>query len=1469
MRIRITHLFEYGPHADTAAPVPILTECIPPLLQPFKKQSVSIRSIAAIGCHQVLGIDGSSGSPVAVDPCVGAAVIHLLDDRASRVTTPDATQAIGSSEYTLDEFAQHLARSSPASSGEDLLLASVDLLNEMMAQSPGDLGFRAVAAIVGESCDIDDLCRLRRDLFDRGLLCSGSITIAARKALCFIDGDSVQSMNALGGESRGYVTMSGLIEGGRFANRMFRYAYVKLYALRHGLTAAFPPWEGNHLFGLKDRLCAGIDLPRLSFRGCTDDDLELWRRPDPPINIDLAGYFQELPECWRKYRPFLRRMFQLPDEQRHAIAAWHDSITAAGRRSLVAIHVRRGDYRQMQREETPWFRIVPEEWYLDWLRNIWPTLREPLLFVATDEPDTVLPVFREFAPVPTTFESRLQALPDHIRDFEILRRADALAICNSSFSRMAAILAPPTQKCFLPSFRTRSFEPYEPWMDPAFWARFVDAFDITDLPGDHRNFIAATGDTAGAPAANPDARSIYFDISDLLLYLRDHATVSGIQRVQCEILRNLPADSPSQPVRFVVMNQRSQLGAIDKTALLRMLERVQSGAVPREDIKAELCSILTHVSACPARPGDIFLTIGAFWNVAGAGRLLQQLNDSGVAVGVFIHDILPISAPEYFESRDARTFLKGVTAALTFADLVITTSLYNKTQLLHHMSSRQLNSLPVQVVPLAHGLPHSASSNPVISTEVAALSDREYVLCVGTIEVRKNPIYLFNIWKMLVRSGRTNVPNLVFVGRKGWLVQDFIGQLESCGYLGGKVVILHNVNDAELELLYRKCILTMFPSFVEGWGLPAAESLAHGKICICSSEGGIPEIGGDLLDYTNPYNVLDGLNLLQRYLDNPELRRNREQQIAGQFKPRSWRSVAGDVLRSVLERADDAGSRAAPGAITLPPETYVPLTADAASGGVDASLSPELICVSGWQAPGREGVQAQRSAAIIRFRPDAPAGAKINVVLRLAALGRDARIRLTSGSGAQTEAPLGAGRENLATLPCEVEPEKLVTVQLCSVATPPDEPPANWLLKGVLYFDPKQVAAAKQLAAAASTPPPVAPQQPQVSELAEDAILLQPRSMDDSHPSPSLDAFLQGADCYWRLDCESDRRPPIFANDADRRAFYSGCGDSANAPQIGKIGDSVRLLRRSDQFVSLARFSEGSVFDRSGIRRGFGFLHSSPPGMASWASNRDAAVEVEEQALASALRRECSCFVFYNGNLHNYYHWLVEGLLCLDVLSRALGPASDVEILLPSSMHINAVFNHRETLRAVGIAGHEPVEVAADLIHVREAIWVDSDLVQSMPATFLRNFQQRVSALYAGSRTPGKRRLLVARQGPTRTIQNIDKVESFVSKHGFDTVYLEGMSMADQILLFQSAEFVISPHGAGLANLLFCDPGTKVIELMPSVEMRPFFWVMSEKLGLVHGLQFCDPAGEQRFQSAITVDLRKLETLMRMVDTHP
>ena len=450
------------------------------VLQPFRDQSILIDAIVAVGCPSWLTFDKdiADGSSVAAHEEAVLLRLGADQDGDTRIVAripmgPLSAGDVGSRAHTLEGIARQACELLSNAPGEVLFFSPAHVLSEMIARIVDNFSFRAVMILLPQnSGETRNVWKLQRSLFDLGLVGVGSVRIADCEARCFLNSDCVRSVHSLGAGSRGRVAMSSLGNYGRFANQLFQYAYLKFYALRHGLTAAIPAWQGNQLFGLEDPSCVGLDLPELRFGPFSEDDLMFWKMDEPPVDIDLCGYFQEIPACWQKHRPLLRRMFQLSAEHRCAIEDWHSDVTQAGRRTLVAVHVRRGDYRDYQHSKWPWFRLVPEDWYLTWLRAIWPQLHDPLLFVATDEPEATLPLFREFETISVMLGPTTRAIPDHVRDFEILRRADYLAICNSSFSRMAAILASSTQKCFCPSFQMHGFAPYEPWMDRHFWCRF-------------------------------------------------------------------------------------------------------------------------------------------------------------------------------------------------------------------------------------------------------------------------------------------------------------------------------------------------------------------------------------------------------------------------------------------------------------------------------------------------------------------------------------------------------------------------------------------------------------------------------------------------------------------------------------------------------------------------------------------------------------------------------------------------------------------------------------------------------------------------------------------------------------------------------------------------------------------------------------------------------------------------------------
>jgi hypothetical protein len=366
------------------------------------------------------------------------------------------------------------------------------------------------------------------------------------------------------------------------------------------------------------------------------------------------------------------------------------------------------------------------------------------------------------------------------------------------------------------------------------------------------------------------------------------------------------------------------------------------------------------------------------------------------------------------------------------------------------------------------------------------------------------------------------------------------------------------------------------------------------------------------------------------------------------------------------------------------------------------------------------------------------------------------------------------------------------------------------------------------------------------------------------------EGFINTSDAFWSPPpIISQRRPPILADADDEEIFFTRYRNSQRPP-LGAVSQSLALLRRSNQYLSTSRFSEGVIFDHlGGVRRGFGFLNGAPLSHTPWLLRDAEGLAVERESLGRAPHYDSSFLIFYNGNLHNYYHWLAEGLLPLDVLMNSLPPDKNICIALPKSMDINPLVDHRGSLMSLGFDKVDVIEIGDDLVNVAEVIWVECDLVEHMPAQYLKSFQRRIASKYANQVKKRSRRLLIERKGPTRMISNFDAVRAVLSEEGFDTVSLEGMAPSDQILLFQSAEFVVGAHGAGLANLLFCEPGTKVIEFMPSVEMRPFFWIISDSLDLRHAVQFCPMVNGDTFQATLEVDISKLTALYKTLDVDP
>jgi glycosyltransferase involved in cell wall biosynthesis len=317
--------------------------------------------------------------------------------------------------------------------------------------------------------------------------------------------------------------------------------------------------------------------------------------------------------------------------------------------------------------------------------------------------------------------------------------------------------------------------------------------------------------------------------------------------------------------------------------------------------------------ACAIQPGDLLLNIGSGWRQPAYTPALAALKDKvGFRYVVLIYDVIPWKLSDIFEEDVRQPFIEWASATMGIADRIMTISEHSRKDILEFVSSFGLARKPIDVIRLGQSPIESANGRVSLGRRFER-DPAGFVLCVGTIARSKNQALLFNVWReLLKRRGPAEIPCLVWAGRDGRMMDDLLGEIERERWLDGKLVWLkqtddHGVSEEELDRLYRGCLFTVFPSIYEGWGLPVAESLAHGKLCIASNAASIPEVGGDLLDYHAPEDFQACLQLVERAIYDHGYRRSKESEIRARYHPADWQACTKAILANCAKVVEPGG----------------------------------------------------------------------------------------------------------------------------------------------------------------------------------------------------------------------------------------------------------------------------------------------------------------------------------------------------------------------------------------------------------------------------------------------------------------------------------------------------------------------------------------------------------------------------------
>ncbi|WP_088888793.1 tetratricopeptide repeat protein [Leptolyngbya ohadii] len=215
-----------------------------------------------------------------------------------------------------------------------------------------------------------------------------------------------------------------------------------------------------------------------------------------------------------------------------------------------------------------------------------------------------------------------------------------------------------------------------------------------------------------------------------------------------------------------------------------------------------------------------------------------------------------------------------------------------------------------------------------------------------------------------------------------------------------------------------------------------------------------------------------------------------------------------------------------------------------------------------------------------------------------------------------------------------------------------------------------------------------------------------------------------------------------------------------------------------------------------------------------------------------------------------YFHWMIDLLPRLRILQRQFN-LQDIDYFVVNS---NQRSFQQETLRVFGIHSDRIIEsdrhpyVQAEQLIVPEFAsdlgWAQSWAIDFLRRKLLSKLSDHSLELNSSESTHQSTHnhppliYLSRSDARYRRLLNEDEVFNLLQPYGFVSLTLDSLSVSQQADLFAHARVIVAPHGSSLTNLVFCSPGTSVIELTSPHYRRHYFWRISRLLNLTHYVIF-------------------------------
>ncbi|MDD4254486.1 MAG: glycosyltransferase [Methanofollis sp.] len=355
------------------------------------------------------------------------------------------------------------------------------------------------------------------------------------------------------------------------------------------------------------------------------------------------------------------------------------------------------------------------------------------------------------------------------------------------------------------------------------WNRTIEEYDevIRDLMAD---------------GAGREAKSLTI-IVDVTNAVRDPAN-SGVIRVTRRMCKEL--QGYLDPV-FVVWDPESDCYILPKRSEFRQLAEFNGPLLKDESRLSPDDQSITLDEYLPLPGGTSWLLFTETVAETSARTARRYARNKGIRLAALFYDAIPVLCPDFCTDPVTRTNHRHYMTGISECDVVIPISYYSSQCLREFWKDNTIEGCDVMPNLLPGEFGGAPRTRKIPEFETKSID----ILCVSTLEPRKNHKKLIQACLLLQEKYPDLDWNLTLVGNRYAGAFDIAEYIQSISLDNPRINWQGVVDDATLHTLYERSSFTVYPSVIEGFGMPILESLWHGKPCICYNKGVMAELAGD------------------------------------------------------------------------------------------------------------------------------------------------------------------------------------------------------------------------------------------------------------------------------------------------------------------------------------------------------------------------------------------------------------------------------------------------------------------------------------------------------------------------------------------------------------------------------------------------------------------------------------------------